>query len=182
MVDPDLVRRARDGDREAFDALLTSVIDRLFAVARLSLPDLDAAEDAVQEALVRCWRDLPSLRDVARFEGWLYRLLMHAVTDESRRRRRFAAKVTILRREPEQSDASSTLADRDLLEHAFRRLSIGQRTVVVLHHYVGLTVEEAAAALSIPVGTAKSRLFYGMEALRNVIDDDSTTRVREVMA
>jgi RNA polymerase sigma-70 factor (ECF subfamily) len=64
----DLVERARRGDREAFDVLMLEVIDRLFSIARLVAQDTDIAEDAVQEALVRCWRDLPILRDVARFE------------------------------------------------------------------------------------------------------------------
>ena len=175
MVDAEVVRRARGGDREAFDLVILAVIDRLFAIARLSLRDMDAAEDAVQEALVRCWRDLPSLRDPNRFESWMYRLLMHAVVDQSRRSRRYQAKVRLLPTEPSEPDASTEVADREVLEHAFRRLSVNQRTMVVLHHYVGLTVQDAAAALSIPVGTAKSRLFYGMEALRSVIDEDAAS-------
>jgi RNA polymerase sigma-70 factor (ECF subfamily) len=70
-VRDDLVERARGGDREAFDVLMLEVIDRLFSIARLVAQDTDIAEDAVQDALVRCWRDLPTLRDVTRFEPWL---------------------------------------------------------------------------------------------------------------
>jgi DNA-directed RNA polymerase specialized sigma24 family protein len=54
-----LVRQARQGDRDAFDVLLTEVVDHLYRIARLTLRDFDSAEDAVQEALVKCWRDLP---------------------------------------------------------------------------------------------------------------------------
>ena len=65
-----LVARAKGGDREAFDLLAAAIVDRLYAIARLILRDADRAEDAVQEALVHCWRDLPSLRDPDRFEAW----------------------------------------------------------------------------------------------------------------
>ena len=67
----DLVERAKGGDREAFGQLAAGEVDRLHAIARLVLRDPDLAEDAVQEALVRCWRQLPKLRDVERFDGWL---------------------------------------------------------------------------------------------------------------
>jgi RNA polymerase sigma-70 factor (ECF subfamily) len=77
-----LVRRAREGDRDAFDILMTAVVDHLYRIARLILRDFDSAEDAVQEALVRCWRDLPGLRDPDRFDAWLNRLLLNSVTEK----------------------------------------------------------------------------------------------------
>ena len=173
MADPDLVRLARDGDRDAFDILLTSVIDRLYQIARLILRDFDSAEDAVQEALVRCWRDLPSLRDPDRFDAWLNRLLVHSVTDEARNRRRYFANVRILRIEPSQPDSAGALADRDELARVFDRLSIDHRTIVVLHHYIGMTIDEAATTIGIPIGTAKSRLHYATDALRAALEADA---------
>ena len=94
------VRAAMTGDRDAFDLLAATVVDRLYAVARLVLRDADRAEDAVQETLVRCWRDLPSLRDPDRFDAWLRRLLMNAITDEFRRGRPPAGHDHLLRLEP----------------------------------------------------------------------------------
>jgi RNA polymerase sigma-70 factor (ECF subfamily) len=169
----ELVRLAQDGDRDAFDLLLTAVIDHLYRIARLILRDYDSAEDAVQEALVHCWRDLPGLRDPDRFDAWLNRLLLHSVTDEARRRRRAGATVRILQSEPAQPDSTSALADRDQLARVFDRLSIDHRTIVVLHHYLGMTVDEAAATIGIPVGTAKSRLHYATEALRAALEADA---------
>jgi RNA polymerase sigma-70 factor (ECF subfamily) len=169
----ELVRLARDGDRDAFDILMTAVIDHLYRIARLILRDFDSAEDAVQEALVRCWRDLPGLRDPDRFDAWLNRLLLHSVTDEARNRRRSVANVRILRNEPTQSDSAGALADRDELARAFGRLSIDHRTIVVLHHYLGLTLDEAATTIGIPIGTAKSRLHYATEALRAALEADA---------
>jgi RNA polymerase sigma-70 factor (ECF subfamily) len=172
-VRTDLVELSRRGDREAFDVLMLEVIDRLFAIARLIAQDADIAEDAVQDALVRCWRDLPKLRDVTRFEPWLRRLLLNSVAEQFRSRRRFEATVKILRVEPSVGDPASDLADRDEIQRAFRAISIEHRTIVVLHHYLGLSLVEAAASLGIPPGTAKSRLHYAMEALRATLESDA---------
>ena len=108
----DLVERARQGDREAFGQLAAGEVDRLNAIARLILRDPDLAEDAAQEALVRCWRQLPKLRDVEKFDAWLYRILMHAVADEFGRRRRFEATVQAVQVEPSTPDGTRDRADR----------------------------------------------------------------------
>ena len=162
----DLVERARRGDREAFGDLAAGEIERLLTVARLVLRDPDLAEDAVQEALVRCWRQLPKLRDTGRFDGWIYRILMRTAADEASRRRRHFASVQELRAEPRVADNAATIADRDQLERGFRRLTLDHRAVIVLHHYLGLPLAEVAVTLGLPPGTAKSRYHYAMSALR----------------
>jgi RNA polymerase sigma-70 factor (ECF subfamily) len=169
----ELVELARQGDRDAYDVLMTQVVDHLFRIARLILRDYDRAEDAVQEALVRCWRDLPRLREADRFDAWLNRILLHAISDQVRAARGFTATVTRLHIEPSQSDETGSFADRDELRRVFERLSLEHRTVVVLHHYLGLTVDETATTIGIPVGTAKSRLHYATEALRAALDADA---------
>jgi len=169
----DLVERAKRGDRDAFGQLAAGEIDRLHAIARLVLRDPDLAEDAVQEALVRCWRQLPKLRDIERFDAWLYRILMRATADEFRCRRRHEGAVRTIRMEPATADGAGNLADRDEIEGGFRRLSIDHRAVVVLHHYAGLPLPEVAAALGIPLGTAKSRYHYAMSALRAALEADA---------
>ena len=175
----ELVERARRGDREAFGELARSEIDRLLAIARLVLGDPDLAEDAVQEALVRCWRQLPKLRDVERFDGWLYRILMRTAADEYGRRRRYHAAVEAMAVEPRVADAAAGLADRDELERGFRRLSIEHRAIVVLHDYAGMSLPEAADVLGIPAGTAKSRHHYAMAALRASLEADERVAGRE---
>jgi RNA polymerase sigma-70 factor, ECF subfamily len=152
---------------------MTALIDRAYRIARLILRDTDRAEDAAQEAFVRCWRDLPTLRDPDRFEAWLNRLLIHAISDEARRQRAFVASVVVLRSEPAEGDETSALADRDQLARVFGRLSVEHRTIVVLHHYLGFTLDEAATAIGISRGTAKSRLYYATNALRAALDADA---------
>ena len=171
----ELIERATNGDREAFGQLAAHVVDRLNGIARLVVGDPDLADDAVQEALVRCWRELPKLRDVERFDGWLYRILIRAATDELRRRRRFDGRIQVLKQEPTMVDGATDLADRDELEQGFRRLSVDHRVVLVLHHYVGLPLPDVAKALGIPAGTAKSRYHYGMAALRAALEAERRT-------
>lgn len=169
----ELVERARSGDREAFGQIAAREIDRLMSIARLVLRDPDLAEDAVQEALVRAWRQLPKLRDVDRFEGWLYRILMRASANEFRRRRRHDVVVQHVRVEPGTGDSAASIADRDELDRGFRHLSIEHRAIIVLHHYVGLSLPAAADVLGIPSGTAKSRYHYAMTALRAALEAEA---------
>jgi len=171
-VQTELVDRARGGDREAFGVLAAGAVDRLYGIARLILRDAELAEDATQDALVQAWRSLPMLRDVERFDAWLHRLLVRSCADIGRHRRRWRAEIAILPREPAQADASTGLADRDQIERGLRRLNEAQRAILVLHFYVGLSPTEAAAVLEIPVGTAKSRLHYAIEALRAALAAD----------
>lgn len=172
-----LVDRARRGDHEAFSVLAGGAVDRLYAIARLILRDTDLAEDATQEALVRAWRDLPTLRDVERFDAWLYRLIVRSCTDMARRRRRWRAELTVVSIEPAEPDRAAELADRDQLDRGLRRLSDAQRTILILHFYVGLSTSEAADALDIPAGTAKSRLHYAIDALRSALAADARSVV-----
>ena len=83
QVDRDLVEAARNGDREAYADLIRARGDRLFAIAQRILRDVDRTEDAVQDALVIAWRDLPGLRDPDRFDAWLHRLLVRSCVSEA---------------------------------------------------------------------------------------------------
>ena len=172
-VQAELVHRARRGDREAFSVLAGAAVDRLYAVARLILRDADLAQDATQEALVRAWRDLPTLRDVERFDAWLYRVTVRACSDMRKARQRWRSELTIVGTEPSELDRSAALADRDELERGLRRLSDSQRTILVLTYYLGFSQGDVAEALDIPVGTAKSRLHYAIEALRAALAADA---------
>lgn len=171
----ELVHRARRGDREAFSVLAGATVDRLYAVARLILRDADLAQDATQEALVRAWRDLPSLREVERFDAWLYRVTVRACADVRKARQRWRTELAVVRSEPAELDHSAQLAERDEMERALRRLSDPQRTILVLTYYLGFSHADVADALDIPVGTAKSRLHYAIEALRAALAADART-------
>ena len=173
-MDTELVIRAQRGDEGAFTSLAVAVGDRLHAVAHRILRDTDLAEDATQQALLNVWRDLPRLRDPARFDAWSYRLLVRACYAEGRRTRRWAPNLRLLPAdEPLAGDGLSTVVDRDQLERGFRRLSIEHRAVVVLHHYLDMPLDQVAETLGVPAGTVRSRLHYAMQGLRAALDADA---------
>ena len=167
MDQRELVVRAGRGDQDAFASLAGASIARLEAVARLILRDDGLAQDAVQEALIRAWRDLPGLRDPDRFDAWFQRLIVNACLDAARRRRRRPIEVDLTEIEPPLGvNSANLIADRDELEHGLRRLSVDQRALLVLHYYLGLPTTSVAEMLGVPLGTAQSRLHRALEAMR----------------
>jgi RNA polymerase sigma-70 factor, ECF subfamily len=173
----DLVERARRGDHDAFAELAGAAISRLDSAAWLILRDAEQAKDAVQNALVRAWRDLPTLRDPDRFDQWLHRLLIRACIDEARRLRRHRVDVELVNLDLHAIvDATSVIEDRDLLERGFVRLAPEMRAVIVLHHYLDLPLPSVAVMLGIPVGTAKSRLHRALGLMRAALDADARSR------
>jgi RNA polymerase sigma-70 factor, ECF subfamily len=167
-----LIERARDGDHDAFAMLLDVRLARLDGAARLILRDPELARDAVQEGMIRAWRDLPGLRDPGRFDAWLHRLIANACLDLVRRRKRRIIEVELHSLDsPTVADMAGSLADRQLLDDALGRLEPGHRAVVALHYLLGMPLPEVAASLRIPLGTAKSRLHYALAAMRLTVMD-----------
>ena len=171
--------QAQGGDHAAFERLALVVSDRVHGIAFNILRDRDRAEDATQQTLLAIWRDLPQLRDPARFEAWVYRIAVRACHTEARRTRRWLSVVspwsgggaTV-------SDAEiEAVADRDQFDRAFRRLSVDQRTVIVLHHYLGMPLATVAQTLGVPEGTVRSRLHRGMSIIRRTLASSQQRRL-----
>ena len=177
MDQRDLVERAGRGDHDAFGALVGATIAGLEAVARLILRDHELARDAVQDAYIKAWRDLPGLREPDRFDAWLHRLLVNTCLDTLRKRRRRPMEVELAPiASPSVGDETGWIADRDQLERGFRRLDPDQRAVLVLHYYVGMSVPMVAETLGVPLGTAQSRLGRALAALRTTLGPDYDTQ------
>jgi RNA polymerase sigma-70 factor (ECF subfamily) len=177
-VNRDLVAGAIAGDREAYTELVRQSIDRSYAIAGLILRDPDRARDATQEAYVMAWRGLSALRDPGRFDAWLRRLVVRACYDEIGRERRHRhveiSEIDIAgTMRTAVADSTIDFALRDQLERGFRLLKPDQRAVLVLRHYVDLTIEETADAMGVPVGTAKSRLNRATSAMRAILEADA---------
>lgn len=169
----DLVLQAQRGDHDAFERLASAVLGRLYGTASLILRDPDAARDAVQETLIKAWRGLPTLREPDAFEGWVYRILVRSCRSAIRTRRRLAVEVRQLDIDIARPSDEGTVDDRDQMERAFRRLTPEQRTVLVLHHHLGLPLAESADLLGIPTGTMKSRVSRATAALRAALEADA---------
>lgn len=178
----DLVVRAQAGDVDAFSALTAGLTDRMFAAARLILRHDEQAADAVQDALLQSWLDLRGLNDPTRFEAWLHRLLVRACYRAAGRRRdREVVELKVAAAAPAVSqDAQHEVAVHDLLDRAFGRLQPEQRAVIVLHHYLGLSLVESAEILAIPLGTMQSRLNRATQLMRAAIEADERPAVLAV--
>jgi RNA polymerase sigma-70 factor (ECF subfamily) len=172
-VSTETVIQAQAGDHAAFEALAHSVARRLFGTAMLIIRDRDGANDAVQETLIEAWRNLPQLRDPEAFDGWLNRILVRSCyrAIKARQRRRIEVEIT------EVNAVTNSVENRvgaiDQLDRALRRLTVEQRAVLVLHHRLGLQLDETSVALGIPVGTVKSRLNRATIALRAALAAES---------
>jgi RNA polymerase sigma factor (sigma-70 family) len=173
-MDTRLVVRAQQGDEGAFRDLTLAVGPRLLGVAFGILRERSIAEDATQQALLQMWHKLPRLRDPARFEAWSYRLLVRICYAEAKRSHRSNPdRVLETSHQPVVPDAFGSIIDRDELERGFRRLSMEQRAVIVLHHYLQLTLDETADALGVPVGTVRSRLYHAVQGMRAALEADA---------
>ena len=175
-----LVEQAQRGDREAFQAVAFGLSDRLFGVAHRILRDFDGAGDALQVALVRIWRDLPSLQDPERVEAWATRILVRSCHDQLRRDRRHAPSLQLLSSSPVAADPAGAITNREEMQRAFRRLNAEQRAVIVLQYYRDLSLPEIAEVLGVPLGTVRSRAHYAKRVLRAAIEADSRPAIEEI--
>ncbi len=181
----DLVIRAQTGDIDAFSALTAGLTTRLYGTARLILRDDDRAADAVQDALLQAWLDLRGLRDADQFEAWLHRLLVRACYRAAKRQRaRDVVEIQLsLEGGPAVADIQRSTALRDQLERGFAHLSTDQRAVIVLHHYLGLSLLETAEIVGVPLGTVQSRINRATQRMRAALEaDDRSTDLVEGVA
>ena len=179
-MDRVLVERAISGDREAYTELVKQSIDRSYAFAGLILRDPDWARDATQEAYVKAWRDLSSLRDPARFDAWLRRLVLRACYQELGRERRHRH-VGIA--EIDVGGTMRTAVRR--LDDPFRdarparaRLQAPDAGPARRARPPALPRPDdrgGAEAMGVPIGTAKSRLHRATSAMRAVLEADART-------
>jgi RNA polymerase sigma-70 factor (ECF subfamily) len=184
----ELVTRARQGDREAFDGLVEIYASCIYSLALRITGDRDEAEDCVQEAFVRAFSGLRSFRGEAAFSTWLYRVTLNVANDAARRRARRPLSASELadadspdtpdldrmaqpqetrRNDPEESVLEGQR--RQVLLSAIRSLPEHQRTVVALYDLHGLSYSEIARITRARVGTVKSRLNRGRLALKELL-------------
>ncbi len=161
----------RDDQRAAlFARLADRHLAGSFRLAALLLGSQTEAQDAVQDAATVAWQRFADLRDPERFEAWFQRILVNGCRDRLRRRGRVRLLDLDAGPEPSILDSTSGVADRSALRDAISRLSSEHREVVVLRYFADLTLDEIAHRTGERPGTVKSRLHYGLEALRAAYD------------
>jgi RNA polymerase sigma-70 factor (ECF subfamily) len=172
-VTREIVEAARSGDQGAFMQLVRIHGDRLYAIAYRILRDADGARDALQDALVLAWRDIPKLRDPDRFSAWMQRILTNVCLAQASRERGRVLRIGVLEIDPSTGDATADVHNRDQLERGFKRLKPDERAILVLRHYAGYEPTEIAALMGIPAGTVRSRLHHAHSAMRAALEAEA---------
>lgn len=175
-----LVERARRGDREAFEALVDARLGSALRTAMAILGNESDARDATQDTFVRVWRDLSGLRDAARFDQWFGRILVNTCRSAVRGRgRRWVREVSVTAMpgagagfDPPAAPRDLRSWDDDMVSRALDRVSVAERTILVLHYYEELSLADIAGQLGIPAKTVKSRLFTARRALERAVEGE----------
>lgn len=178
-----LVERCKRGDRDAFDALMRRHERKVFNFAYRLSGNYDEANDIAAEAFVRVYTRIQSFRGDSAFLTWLFRIVTNVFLDARKRRRSRPAESleqlidaddrALARHADEASvnpQAELERAERDeLLQRAIASLPEYQRAMILLYHVEGMSYEEIAQAMDLPVGTVKSRLNRARRALREAL-------------
>jgi RNA polymerase sigma-70 factor (ECF subfamily) len=174
-----LLARAAEGDARAFDALIRPRLDRLFRMAVAITRNEADARDAVQEACISAWRELPRLRDRARFDAWLAQILVNACRIHLRRQRRTNVREIAVDATDDATRDSlfatgahgdEDVAEVEVIRRAFVRLDPDLRTLLVLHYQEERPLAEIARLTGSPVGTVKWRLSNARKALDRALE------------
>ena len=173
-TDGELILRAGDGDRGAFEALYRRYARSVFGLALRRLGDRGRAEDAVQETFASVWRGARSYRPERGPGGpWIYAVARNAIVDRSRVRSEPAVEAPEQESHeagpPERAEAAWT-AWR--IHRALEELSPNERTVIELAYWSGLSQSEVAEYLGIPLGTVKTRTRAALARLADLLDEE----------
>ena len=144
--------------------------DEMYGYALRALGDRAAADDAVQEAFVRAWRAAGSYDTSRPLRAWLFAILRNVVVDEARARSR-RPEPTDTPVEPADLERMDHLVDEWVVHEALRRIRTDQRIVLVETFYRRRPYADVARELGIPEGTARTRAYYGLRALRLALEE-----------
>lgn len=170
-IELELIASAKQGDRQAFGELVRRHREGVINVVYRMCGDANLAEDAAQEAFIRAWRHLPGYRPRSPFRNWVYRIATNAALDVLRRERE-TVDIDALPLASSDAGPEATVEGRERGERvrqAVLELPPASRAALVLREYEGLSYQEIADALGVPIGTVMSRLSYARKRLREAL-------------
>jgi RNA polymerase sigma-70 factor (ECF subfamily) len=173
-----IAERAQRGDRDAFTALVDGRLAGTYRTAMAILGNEADARDATQEIFVRAWRNLPELREPDRFGAWFGRIVVNTCRTAIRGRRRRIVREIPVGELPDEGhqlmslDAGDEgrLRDVDALDRALDRISVADRTLLVLHHFEHLSLEVIGERMGVSSKTVKSRMFSARRSLARAVE------------
>ena len=160
------------GYDDSFARRSDAYLGRAFGLACYILGNVHEAEDAAQEAMAKAWKSRRSLREQDAFDAWIDRIVVNTCRERGRRARRIREVELPAGAEPEAADRFGALLARDSVGRAMGALTVDQRAVVVLRYWRDLSLDQISDRLGWPLGTVKSRLHYGLAALRERLEHD----------
>jgi RNA polymerase sigma factor (sigma-70 family) len=170
LTDADLIARVlSNDDQHAFGELVRRHQSSVRGLLRqLTRTDVSLADDLAQETFIRVYKNIRSFRGEARFSTWLYRIAYNCFREDARKRKELVG----VDEELLQAERDSQTVDPGLrhdLMHALNLLPLHERTAVVLCCQNGLSHDEAARVLEIPLGTVKTNVLRGREKLKRTL-------------
>ncbi|HEY63072.1 MAG TPA: sigma-70 family RNA polymerase sigma factor [Caldilineae bacterium] len=177
-TEAELIRRSQQGDEQAFGELVRRYYRLVVSVAYRLCNDPQLAEDIAQETFLKAWQALPRFhtqrkdKDSTSLRAWLCRIAVNTAIDEMRRQRPTVGleEVTL----PDATQATESIdqtLDAEVVRSAIARLPERSRAALILREYEGLSYQEIAEALDIPIGTVMSRLNYARKRLREELEN-----------
>ena len=174
--DVDLIQRILSGDESAFTALVEKHRKWIHSLAWREIGDFHAAQEITQDTFIQAHKSLPNLRDPNRFSGWLHVIAKRQCIEWLRRKpmtmqsldampEAELERLSYARYLEEERSQASTDGLREVVERLLQKLPVGERSVMVLHYYKGLTCEEVSALLDVSLNTVKSRLYRARKRL-----------------
>ena len=186
MQSDTLVTRAKQGDQSAQGKLVQLWYKRIYNFGYKFFMDHDLAMEVSQKTFISMCKNLPGLQDNARFKSWLYKIAVNYCREEVRKKKsdRSLSFDVVWNRDAEDSPKWESTAQRfdnpesqlhrseltDILQQALSELNAEQREVVIMKEYEGLKFREIAEVLNISENTVKSRMYYGLDGLRKILD------------
>ncbi len=158
--DAQLVQASQHGDQDAFALLVQRHQRRVFNLALGMLQDYDGASESTQEAFLAAWQGLPGIRGEARFPTWLYRITYHCCVRQLERREREQ-----VNNEKQTAESIERCEFQASVREQLEQLPTRYRTILILHHLQGMSYEEMAEVLSMPVVRVKTHLFRARHLL-----------------
>jgi RNA polymerase sigma-70 factor (ECF subfamily) len=165
---PSLLREAINGDERAFDALIGPLVEPGYRLAVSMLGDREEAEDAVQEATIKAWRNLHQLKDAGVARSWFFTIVANQC--RSVRRGRWWSVVKVAAPEQAKSGPEDQAVQRTDLQRAMRRLGHDDRLALYLRYYMDLPLNEVATVLGVSETAAKSRIHRAAQGLKPAVD------------
>lgn len=188
MSDAELVALSQQGDLDAFNQLIRKWDAGLYRFVRRTMGNAEDAQDIVQEALLKAFKNIGRLRNPAKFRAWLHHIALNLCRDWYRSARARTETRAYEEGTPHElryveahggTEATDAQAERgstaDLLHRVLGKLSVEQRTAILLREYHGFTSDEIGQITGVPATTVRTRIFYGLRTVRKVLAERGIT-------